>query len=287
VNRLRNAFTLIELLVVIAIIAILAAILFPVFAQAKVAAKNAASLANLKQNTLGIILYSGDYDDIFPKRGTMNGNGSSWATGACNDSQWGCPSWDKLIYTYTKNYGIMESGLDRAAKVPSPLGDIKRSYRAANNVIRGVGGNSTWGPAEFPVRSISQTAVPMPANSIMLTEQRNGAVVDPPWWIWSSFYENWVWWTGSANTLAYEDSSTPVGNAQKYYSGIDFTSNAGKAGFAYVDGHVKTAPRGYIFPGYERKTDYAAAVNPTLRGVCLDYEDFTTGTPRECLLPQN
>ena len=61
-----KAFTLIELLVVIAIIAILAAILFPVFAQAKVAAKGAADLSNVKQLALGTVMYSGDYDDLFP-----------------------------------------------------------------------------------------------------------------------------------------------------------------------------------------------------------------------------
>lgn len=59
----RKAFTLIELLVVIAIIAILAAILFPVFAQAKAAAKKTADLSNIKNLDLGLIMYSGDYDD--------------------------------------------------------------------------------------------------------------------------------------------------------------------------------------------------------------------------------
>src|ERR1700678_1553068 len=62
----RSAFTLIELLVVIAIIAILAAILFPVFAQAKLAAKKIASLSNVKQLDLGILMYSNDHDDVLP-----------------------------------------------------------------------------------------------------------------------------------------------------------------------------------------------------------------------------
>ena len=59
-----RAFTLIELLVVIAIIAILAAILFPVFAQAKVAAKKTQSLSNVKQISTGLMIYSTDYDDL-------------------------------------------------------------------------------------------------------------------------------------------------------------------------------------------------------------------------------
>lgn len=61
-----KAFTLIELLVVIAIIAILAAILFPVFAQAKAAAKSAVCLSDQKQIALGAIMYCNDYDDSFP-----------------------------------------------------------------------------------------------------------------------------------------------------------------------------------------------------------------------------
>ena len=65
-SKPQAAFTLIELLVVIAIIAILAAILFPVFAQAKAAAKKASCLSNLKQISLAWPMYSNDYDDSMP-----------------------------------------------------------------------------------------------------------------------------------------------------------------------------------------------------------------------------
>lgn len=70
----HRGFTLIELLVVIAIIAILAAILFPVFAQAKLAAKKTTSLSNVKQQGLGSLMYANDYDDTLPWQDVVNNN---------------------------------------------------------------------------------------------------------------------------------------------------------------------------------------------------------------------
>jgi prepilin-type N-terminal cleavage/methylation domain-containing protein len=66
-QTMKKAFTLIELLVVIAIIAILAAILFPVFAQAKLAAKRTVALSNVKQTGTGLQIYVADYDDTLPR----------------------------------------------------------------------------------------------------------------------------------------------------------------------------------------------------------------------------
>src|SRR6185312_3398675 len=99
----RRAFTLIELLVVIAIIAILAAILFPVFAQAKLAAKGAASLSNTKQLGLGALMYSGDYDDNFMLVSAWNtGNDPiCFGAGAC------VSSWVWLSQPYLKNGDIV------------------------------------------------------------------------------------------------------------------------------------------------------------------------------------
>ncbi len=64
--RKNRGFTLIELLVVIAIIAILAAILFPVFARAREAARKATCLSNVRQLTLAALMYASDFDDTLP-----------------------------------------------------------------------------------------------------------------------------------------------------------------------------------------------------------------------------
>lgn len=76
----RRGFTLIELLVVIAIIAILAAILFPVFAQAKVAGKRTACLSNMRQIGVALVMYADDNSDAFPESTHFSGgqDNRSW-----------------------------------------------------------------------------------------------------------------------------------------------------------------------------------------------------------------
>jgi len=91
----RKAFTLIELLVVIAIIAILAAILFPVFAQAKAAAKKTADLSNIKNLGLGLIMYSGDSDD-YP---------APMMQGAWDSPRHDLILWKDVVLPYIKNGG--------------------------------------------------------------------------------------------------------------------------------------------------------------------------------------
>jgi prepilin-type N-terminal cleavage/methylation domain-containing protein len=79
-RRTYRGFTLIELLVVIAIIAILAAILFPVFARAREAARKTTCLSNLKQIGLSSLMYVQDYDEVFPWL-MMDGRNNDDATG--------------------------------------------------------------------------------------------------------------------------------------------------------------------------------------------------------------
>lgn len=104
-NVKRRGFTLIELLVVIAIIAILAAILFPVFAQARAKARQTSSLSNMKQLGTGSAMYLQDYDErLMPSWvhlvGTRDGGG-----GVVGANETGC--WSNLIQPYMKNRQIL------------------------------------------------------------------------------------------------------------------------------------------------------------------------------------
>jgi len=99
----RKAFTLIELLVVIAIIAILAAILFPVFAQAREAARKASCQSNLKQWGLAIGMYTADNDETVPIYATCP-SGVVWTYP--NGSTGNCWLWYHPLQPYVKNYGI-------------------------------------------------------------------------------------------------------------------------------------------------------------------------------------
>jgi prepilin-type N-terminal cleavage/methylation domain-containing protein/prepilin-type processing-associated H-X9-DG protein len=97
----RKGFTLIELLVVIAIIAILAAILFPVFAQARDKARQTACISNCKQIGTAFMMYNQDYDEQFP----FVTCGDSY-TGGCANWIPGSLPWPLTIQPYIKNFGV-------------------------------------------------------------------------------------------------------------------------------------------------------------------------------------
>lgn len=110
----RRAFTLIELLVVIAIIAILAAILFPVLAQARQAAKKTVCLSNTKQQSLAIQMYLSDFDDTMSRTSVCLSTPNEYSLAGIPGSS--CKyHWSLWIQPYVKNKDIFVSPGD-----PSP-----------------------------------------------------------------------------------------------------------------------------------------------------------------------
>src|SRR5690348_7444084 len=98
-SRKRTAFTLIELLVVIAIIAILAAILFPVFAQARAKARAISCMSNVKQWAIAGYMYIQDYDETLPGVYILDPSGPG-----CCPAGW---PWTMVIQPYVKNTQLL------------------------------------------------------------------------------------------------------------------------------------------------------------------------------------
>lgn len=172
---MKRAFTLIELLVVIAIIAILAAILFPVFAQAKAAAKKTACISNARQLGMGLMLYAGDNDDR-----VMNRPDNNWPWAPPSDGGWLC--WYDFMRTYTTTDGIQKCpNYNGPFPVPDYWGVDRRmnssyaiSYDIVGDYLDGLNGQLS--------------AITHPASTIMVAETPSG-------FTWFSGDEDWNNWT--------------------------------------------------------------------------------------------
>jgi prepilin-type N-terminal cleavage/methylation domain-containing protein/prepilin-type processing-associated H-X9-DG protein len=260
-NKTR-AFTLIELLVVIAIIAILAAILFPVFAQAKLSAKKISSLSNMKQFNLGSIMYSGDYDDTL----VMGWNGT--APGVLRDNgavyrAWF--PWTAAIQPYVKNLQILQCPVYSNSFITTPPNvtahlEIYAPYGYNYGYLATFAGNDPAGDG-YLWRPLVATQVSRAANTVAFTESQGedcadqacdsvytqpiGPVVEPPdaynspqvffgeGWGNQTDYTQWYTWPGYG------------GVAWRYGSGFVMNQMpTGGANTAFVDGHAK-----FYFPG--------------------------------------
>ncbi len=188
-NYRRSAFTLIELLVVIAIIAILAAILFPVFAQAKVAAKKAVAISNMKQLGMAVMLYAENEDDAAPPRYRLN-CGPRTSGGDPSDGM----SWDILIQPFTKSYQIIMSNMDSGPLYPSPFGSVRRSYGGAANFFRGYQACAQYNQ-KAAYSTPPMTYFPQPADTVMIGEERMLNTKGDPTKYWASM--DWAAKTGT------------------------------------------------------------------------------------------
>ena len=155
---MKKAFTLIELLVVIAIIAILAAILFPVFAQAKEAAKKSADLSNMKQIGTSMAIYLSDSDDVYPSAYYYNNDAS--AVG-------GYTHWSGMIMPYVKNLQIFVSPVDR-------VGGLAPTNFLGNN---GGYGAPAGQVTQNPVQDNQAPRLSYTANAALMPRKRR--TIDP------------------------------------------------------------------------------------------------------------
>jgi prepilin-type N-terminal cleavage/methylation domain-containing protein/prepilin-type processing-associated H-X9-DG protein len=136
-KRRAQGFTLIELLVVIAIIAILAAILFPVFAQAREKARQTSCLSNCKQIGLGLMMYAQDYDEILPASGVYPGSGGypPFFLDANGKDAYRWAFWVMQIYPYTKNKAVFACPDGPQTTVYGPAEDRILCNLAYNELI--------------------------------------------------------------------------------------------------------------------------------------------------------
>jgi prepilin-type N-terminal cleavage/methylation domain-containing protein/prepilin-type processing-associated H-X9-DG protein len=165
-RRPAVGFTLIELLVVIAIIAILAAILFPVFAQARAKARQTSCLSNLKQIGTGLYMYVQDYDEVLPGNDT-NAEGYGLALGFLTPNTTNAlytrRNWARDTQPYIKNLGIY--------RCPSagPRSGYNGGNAPYNETTDPKGGNTSYAMNGI-ASDKSLAAIPAPADIIYLRE---------------------------------------------------------------------------------------------------------------------
>ena len=224
-KQLKNyGFTLIELLVVIAIIAILAAILFPVFAQAREKARQSTCLSNMKQLGTAFQMYVQDYDEIFPPAASENFDG-----------------WAKRVFPYVGMEG--QTNWTKAHIFRCPGDDGEQAWMKTNGHIGRLSycvnsfvcNGATWdanGTGKFGGASLGE--ISEPADTLLLVELRrpyltlNYSPNDqslPP----TDTYKSWI--------CAYTFQGTDLTEAND--PGIKGYHN-GMNNWVFADGHAKS-----------------------------------------------
>jgi prepilin-type N-terminal cleavage/methylation domain-containing protein/prepilin-type processing-associated H-X9-DG protein len=218
---MKKAFTLIELLVVIAIIAILAAILFPVFAQAKLAAKKTVDLSNLKQIGTMITMYAADNDDYFPLT-SFPSRGNTWIL---------------RCQPYIKNWDMFRSPGDASTLWPAagtlppavdaPQADPRWSFRWTSYLLNAYMSGAFNGSGPYA----TVTALQSPANVIYVGLAADN--VSP-----RDHFHPFYWGSPSELVSPFMQNMTwnPTANETRE---IKLRAFANGSNFAYTDGHAK------------------------------------------------
>ncbi len=268
ITKKHSGFTLIELLVVIAIIAILAAILFPVFAQAREKARQVSCLSNMKQIGTASMMYVQDYEETYPM------SKSKLASGQTVD-------WRTLLVPYIKN-GTPGTVLNNAAgdgAIQSVSGGVfgcpsfadgKYTYAAHAGIIHDL--FTTNGTTPWPVVGMSN--IPRPADTVLVTEvgsDANGVSdvrgMTEDWWEhgggpfmqggWPPVYE------GPNSGAIMDKDNVPLSDPHVTdYTLMPRYRHAKTANMLFADGHAKSIVKGrlnycrnVLFPGMFKSYD--------------------------------
>ncbi len=230
----RSGFTLIELLVVIAIIAILAAILFPVFAQAKLAAKKTVGLSDCKQIALADLMYENDYDDFVVPGWTPADPGSIELPYENNPGQ---PSYintyDHLLMPYIKSQGLWVDPGGASLPISATIPAYKNIAMNDDVAI------DLSGFAYFPNTPVNGSSEQAPSNLIL---QGNGTA--QPYNQSSNF--SGIMDSAVSACYAWEDEAagTPISTYDEPYRLYNETAN-----YSMADGHAKALhPSQTLFP---------------------------------------
>lgn len=207
----RHAFTLIELLVVIAVIAILAAILFPVFAQAREKARQTACSSNLKQLGTGMLMYIQDYDEQLPL--------AAYATATR------AITWHDMIDPYLKNKDVWLCPSSQVARTDA---NGTRTTHFGYNVRYLTTIAFDFSNIDSQT-AVSLSAIPLPAETVCMTDAKSSVSAS---------------WCGDEGKFLLPPSE---GNADCW--GRPNTMHSEGSNIFWLDGHAKWAKPAQFYTG--------------------------------------